>query len=550
MTMARVLLGLCALWIAMTAAADDWLYRMRPGDTIWNLSHELLKDPLKWQAVQRYNHVREDHGMPVGSVLRIPENWLVMQAREAVVASVSGEARVIDGDSGEAIPLRADHHLGERDLVITGDDGGASVRLPDGSLVLIGPKSRVRVDRLREYGRHHAREIRLRLERGEIENRVRKKHLPSDRFEIETPAAVTAVRGTAYRLRADAKQSGAEVLEGRVGVANPLGRVSVAQGFGTVARADQPPNPPRQLLPAPRLRVEAEQRHPKLEVAWDAVHGAVAYQVEVGRDADFIELAAQRRVESPRAAFAGLPDGDYHLRVRAIDSIGLRGRDAVARATLDAHPLMPELLAPPDGSHLMAPQVDLRWRAGDGQSRAYRLQLASDGGFTHPLIDRVLDETHFAPAKPLSPGPFAWRVAAIAADGDQGLFSEARHFIVDAPPSPPLLRIDDLDQGQHQHGARLGSTRHVVLHLPKPAPGTTYELRLSGEPDGAYPIWTRVVDGGDIDLVLRDPGVAWLRARRVEDGVASAFSEPLRFENPSDIGRWLPLLGGGLMLLF
>ena len=518
-----------------SAIAGDWLYPVQPGDTIWGLSHEFLKQPGKWLELERYNAVSNDRSMPVGHTLRIPEAWLVMDTRQAVVAEVAGEVRVVDGASGEARALRAGERLGERDLVETAKNGGLSVRLPDGSLVRVGPDSRVRVDRLRDYGRRHVRDIRLKLERGGIENHVEKKHRPADRFEIETPAAVTAVRGTEYRLTAEAHRSEAEVLGGRVGVANRFGAVAVAAGFGTVARADRPPSKPRPLLPPPELLLTAEQHDRALQVNWRAVAGAVGYQVEVARDSGFLERVAEARPKRPPAAFPGLPDGDYHVRVRALDALGLRGREAVGRVRLDAHPWPPELLSPKEGDRFppVGPgQVRLTWRASDPGTRAFRLQLGRPG-LHAPLFDTVLKSPEFTPPKALTPGEYVWRVAAIGADGDQGEFSPARHFRVRPLPAPPAVRVD----AEPIPPTRIGSVRRFVAHLPEPTPGVAYVLRLSEDPGARRLRWQRSGRGGDVAFIVRDPGVAWLRVKRVENGLAGPFGAPVRIENPSDLGR-------------
>lgn len=45
---------LCALLLLPAiAAAQDWNYRVRPGDTLWDLGGVYLKPSVRWQQLQR-----------------------------------------------------------------------------------------------------------------------------------------------------------------------------------------------------------------------------------------------------------------------------------------------------------------------------------------------------------------------------------------------------------------------------------------------------------------------------------------------------------------
>ncbi len=555
--MEKIIVWLFAGLVTLNARAEDWLYRMQPGDSIWNISHEYLKDPGQWSSLQRLNQVRNDRGMPVGSQLHIPEAWLVWRLQEAVVAAVSGEVQVIVGGQGKPKPLNPDARLGERDIIVTSADGGAGIRLPDGSLVVVSPSSRVRVDRLREYGRNgKASDTRLYLRKGELENQVNPERGAADRFEIETPAAVTAVRGTRYRLAAS--QGGAadalaeartEVLRGDVDVGNAAGRVSLKAGFGTLTRAGQAPEKPRKLLPAPRLVLKPLQRGRSLVVAWRAVPRASGYQVQLALDSEFTHIVRDQQVAAGqlRLAFDGLDDAEYRLRLVAIDAVGLRGRNALARVELDAHPWAPELVAPADGATFQPGAVRLQWRGSDAVSRRFRVQIvrgpAPPAAFSSPLFDQVVDDTTLQPPADWPPGEYRWRVAAIDASGDEGVFSPSRRFVIRKPLPAPELRVDLAKDS--------AGVARAVVHLPAPRPGLTYRVQLSQEPDGSGLLLDERVDGGDVDIELKDPGVAWLRARLIDEntGAKSGYSEAVKLENPSDRGRWLILIGALLMAL-
>ncbi len=551
--MEKIIVWIVAGLVTLNARADDWLYRMQPGDSIWNISHEYLKDPGQWSSLQRLNQVDNDRGMPVGSRLRIPETWLVWHLQEAVVAAVSGEVQVITGGQGKPKPLNPDARLGEHDIIVTSAGGGAGIRLPDGSLVVVSPSSRVRVDRLREYGRSgKASDTRLYLRKGELENQVNPERSAVDRFEIETPAAVTAVRGTRYRLSASqgkASEARTEVLRGNVDVGNSAGRVSLKANFGTLTRAGQAPEKPRKLLPAPRLLLEPLQRGRSLVVTWRAVPRASGYQAQLARDSEFIHVVRDQRVAAGqlRLAFDGLDDGEYQLRLVAIDAVGLRGQSALAQVELDARPWAPELLAPADGAVFQPGTARLQWRGGDARSRRFHVRIthdsASSAESTKPLFDGVVDATTFQLPANWPAGEYRWRVAAIDASGDEGVFSPSRRFVIRKPLPTPELRVD---LGKDSAGGA-----RAIVHLPSPRPGLKYRMQLTQEADGSGLLWDKLVDGGDIDIELKAPGVVWLRTRLIDEntGAKSRYGEVLKLENPSDGGRWLILIGALLMAL-
>lgn len=53
---------LCALLLLLlpgVAGAQDWNYRVRPGDTLWDLGGLYLKPSVRWQQLQQHNRDRK-----------------------------------------------------------------------------------------------------------------------------------------------------------------------------------------------------------------------------------------------------------------------------------------------------------------------------------------------------------------------------------------------------------------------------------------------------------------------------------------------------------
>ena len=74
-----------ALFMALPqgAVGGDWIYTVRPGDNIWQLSQQYLNDPNKWPEVQRLNNINNAQGLQPGTQLAIPVAWLKHQPKPA-----------------------------------------------------------------------------------------------------------------------------------------------------------------------------------------------------------------------------------------------------------------------------------------------------------------------------------------------------------------------------------------------------------------------------------------------------------------------------------
>src|SRR5690606_16810180 len=112
-------------------------------------------------------------------------------------------------------------------------------------------------------------------------------------------------------------------------------------------------------LGAPELRV---QRLPHA-LALAPVAGAVGYRVQVDEAGEGgapgpVLFEALTREAAPR--LIGLPDGQFRLRVRALDAEGLLGAEATARLQVKATPIAPLARSPLANAVLGVGMVALR----------------------------------------------------------------------------------------------------------------------------------------------------------------------------------------------
>jgi hypothetical protein len=363
---ATLALAFPALQAADTAAADPasepvYLYTATQGDTLIGLGKRLLTDPARWPELAQANTLINPNRIGTGAQLRIPLRLMRSTPVPATLVSVTG--RVQGGGAGAAGALQTGQTVPEGGTVSTGPDGHVSIRLVDGTLLRLRPDSRLQLRESRELKDVGAVRSGARLERGRVEVEAAKAKPGRAGFTIDTPQGVLGVRGTEFRVAvvgevgADPAQPPAtrgEVLGGVVAVEGRAGVERVTAGFGSIVDASGRVTPPVALLPPPDTRaLPALQERLPLRFALTPVAGAARYRAQLASGADegrFERVLAELTSASPELLFAdlretALPDGDYVIRLRAIDSLGLEGRDADHRFRLQVRPEPPP--APP-----------------------------------------------------------------------------------------------------------------------------------------------------------------------------------------------------------
>lgn len=521
------LAGLLALALLAEAAparaSDDYLHTLQPGDNPWSLSERFLLDMSYWPKLVAHNRIVDDRRLPPGSTLRIPRAWLRLRASAVQLGAFTGEVQVDLGDGQGWRSPAAGQHLAAGSRLRTPGGASAALMLADGSRVLVLPDSELHLREAAEVGAG-ALTLRIELLRGRLENAVHPMRANGSRFEIQTPSAVTAVRGTEFRIAADAHSTRSEVLDGAVSFGNARGRVELVPGTGSWVQQGKPPQAPRRLLPPPSLAGLPEHwQESRPRLAWPALAGASAYRVQVAAldpaDRHVGPLTLDLDAGAHHLQLPALPDGRYRLMLRGVDALGLEGLDARQLLTIDTQPAAPLPQAPASAQPVTRQSGTLRWRptqaqvladaAAPAQTLRYRLQIAAaELGFEAPLADLVAEGLACAlPALPT--GRYRWRVASVLGD-DQGPWSPVQTLQLVAS-TPELVGIDLDDrlrlrwQSEGEAPVRLQVARdagftQVLLDelrhgrdadLPRPAAGR-YHLRvgiaaLAGRPS----VWGR-----------------------------------------------------------
>lgn len=538
---AGLLGGCCMLLLLLAcsplASAEDWSYRIRPGDTIWDLAGEYLKPGIPWQRLQAHNGISNPYQLPPGSTVRFPLAWLHLQPARARVIAVRGQALVDGIGSGKAVPATEGMQLGVGALLRTARDATLTLEFADHTRLLLQGGSELRLDRLSQYGKSGMVDTRLRLQRGRITNSVTPSNGASPAFIVDTPNATSAVRGTRFRVNAEESRTQTEVTEGSVAVGAGSRNSLVKHGYGAVVAAGQAtPIRAVPLLPAPDLSgVPATLNGARAEVKWRALEQARRYRVQASNTATFDTLVADLETTDPLANLPVLQDGAYFLRVRAVDAQGLEGYDATTRFVAETLPEPPFAIAPKADSLVREVQPEFHW-ADVADAAGYRFELADNAGFERPLSFQEKGTRTRAP-QALAPGRYYWRIASDASNGRQGPYSDSIAFTVQ--PLPEAGEIED----------ETGDSRSVTFHWRAGEAGQRYRFQLSRSPDFKHTRIDQVVDQSQITLPKLRAGTWYLRAQAIgSDGYEAPFPPAQRVKVPCGVCKGIAA-GGMLWIL-
>lgn len=503
-----LLLGLVLAVAAVAAPRDSdaalsvWRYTVRPGDTLIALAERYLNASAHWQVVQEFNQVDDPYRLRPGTVLRIPVALLRRVPASATLEVSNGAVRWRHG-GGEWQPATRGQRLLAGSTLQTLDEASALVRLADGSTLLLSPNSQLDFASLISDAGGVKSDSRLYLRHGQSEVSANPARRDQQRLHLQTPSAQAVVRGTFFRLRVDHLVTGEETLRGLVHVQAAGGGVSVGRGRGTIVRSGARPLPPVPLLPAADVTsLPTRFEHLPLRFPLPSLRGADGWFGEVVPEAAIDRILASKAARGGALTFADLPNGDYRLRLRAVDVHGLHGNDAFHRFTVFARPFPPALNAPGDDGTIRNPRPRYDWSDVQG-SAGYRLQVARDAEFTRLLCDEKTSAPSWQAFDDLTPGRAYWRVASIDSGGAQGPWAIAAGFTYKPGPGP-------VDLGRSAIEVTLTAIR---LRLPAPPAGLFYEVLLSPSPTLDQGVFNGQSDDGTLDLPSPDGGTYFLGVR-------------------------------------
>ncbi|MGR9046415.1 MAG: FecR domain-containing protein [Gammaproteobacteria bacterium] len=432
--------GMVILMVFIPAHAQEWVYTVHPDDTLWDIADKYLIDGTRrTERLRRLNNIDDPMKLPPGIRIKIPVRWMKQQPAPVVVLKLQGQCRAISADKGP-YDLSPGMKLQIGETIRTEANANLTLQFADGSKLLMQEQSELVLDKVSTYGDTGMVDTRLHLRSGYVDTHVQPKKGPGSRYEISTPSAVAAVRGTDFRVNADIRSDSmrSEVIEGKIGLAAEGTARQIDEGFGVIQKRGEKPSAPIKLLaPIETSGLPTVLHYLPLQIDWPALPKALRYRVQVAPDSLFEELLADTIVDKPKAVLPELMDGRYALRVRGIDENELEGFNATHEFEVDARPEPPLPLNPKNKASVYDPQPKFWWSKPEG-SVSYHLQLSRGSDFSTLLLDLPnFTESQFVVEQPLSFDRFFWRLSSYDETGDEGPFGPAQTFTVKAKPAAP-----------------------------------------------------------------------------------------------------------------
>lgn len=520
------------------AEAGEWVYVVKAGDTLIDVSQTFLKAPNRWPQLQERNHVPIPEHLQPGTKIHIPVAWLKKMDSVAEVVRIQGKAKLMAKDSDVSSMLVAGAQVHVGDTIETERESLLTLRFVDGSRLLVAENSKLTLNNLSLFGGTDMAQTVLFLHQGAVDTQVSHQSGPAAKYEIRTPAINLAVKGTDFRARVDSADNStrSEVIGGRVLGVTKKGRVSLTAGYGTLALPGQIPIPPKKLLSAPdigKLPVLLEKI--PLRFKWQCDSLTHQYHAQIFTDRTFGQLLLDGVFKGCTAKWADLPDGKYVLRVREIDSDGLEGLNAEHDFVLKARPEAPFVTAPQDGKTVRGSNVSFEWTQ-PVNTQKFHLQLSDSSGFTKLFIDLPEFTGNIYKAE-LIPGKYFWRIASLTDKGDMGPYSDVYSFTLKKMPETPSVAPPAIDEKQLNFSWKAGGD------------GDKYQIQMADDSTFKHVLADQIVTEPQVSIPRPNSGGTYfLRIKTIEaDGFAGAYGPAQSFEVPGSFLWWLGL---PLLLLF
>ncbi|MBC8211888.1 MAG: FecR domain-containing protein [Gammaproteobacteria bacterium] len=315
--------------VLLAAQQEAWEYTFRPGDSLWKIAEKYTTSASNWVEIQQLNSDRLGPNRKIlpGTRIEIPLAMLKSQPTPARVIALNGGGSLVRAN-GEQEALTLDTKIYSGDRVMTAVGQNLRIQFADKSELQVLAETEVVFDRLSHHQQSGMVDTRIRLNSGRLNTRVNR--LSDDsRYEIRTPAAITAVRGTGFRLSSDSSQvTRTEVSEGRVAVAAGGVEKALSAGYGILAEEGKPLSEPVRLLAAPVISAHREVDRGSLQFGWSALDGAEYYRYQLAQDQAFNQITRDNTVPQNTVILSDLQPGSYYLRVRGVDRLKLEGANA------------------------------------------------------------------------------------------------------------------------------------------------------------------------------------------------------------------------------
>lgn len=508
----------------MQSNEDIFLYKTIPGDSLWNIAQRHLHNIKLWVELKKINNLPNDDYIEPGTLIKVPRKWLKTNQSTATLVNAIGQVKIINGEKqtlefGQDFTEKDSLVLTTGDTVITGEDGLATILFKDGSRLLLQSDSELVLSDLIALGDGSLSDIKLKLDKGRLENRVYSSPISNTNYEVKTATATTSVRGTVFRMGLEDEDSVTEVVSGKVAAKSQAGDAAeLLAGQAIIISKDGDAKhvemlPPPVFANFPQL-IEAVP----INIPVESIENVVGYAtkiIPVGSDEQ--DAVSSMRSEGNVLLGNDLPDGRYQMMVSAIDQDGVTGQPAKYEFILNARPFAAVLDKPVQDEKVLLRHLTFNWTKANDEAKTFYLQVARDDKFRDIVIDADnLTESSYKPEDLLS-GIYFWRVASIDEEGMRGPFSAIKDFrILLEDPNLEKANVKKVD---------------VQLEWAPLEAGTQYLIQISDSVNFENVLFEKSLPENQIYVEQLVPGTYFFRIQSTaSDDYVSEWGLPHKFD--------------------
>lgn len=210
---------------SIALAGDDYAIFVKEGDTSTSIIESYLTGPEDWQQVKDYNLL-----LKPGNMVKVPSH-LVNLTGKAVISLVYGEVKIKLAGEERWIAAIPGLIIQEGDYLETGLDSGVEITMEEGDRAILRGLSSIIFNPPDD--KTQSGTTLLNVLRGKVISFINQSPHRDLRYRIQTPTAVSLVRGTKFRTKVgDNAETIFEVLKGVVNVTSGDSEIDLEGDFG------------------------------------------------------------------------------------------------------------------------------------------------------------------------------------------------------------------------------------------------------------------------------------------------------------------------------
>ena len=212
-----------SLWWSEGLFGEDYAIPVRPGDTSNSIVDSYLTGRAAWETVVGYNQL-----LKPGNLVKVPSHLINLEEK-AYISSLYGEVSIRLAGEGGWITAVTGLIIQKGDTLRTELDSGVEITMENGDRAMLRELTLIEF----KPGREREKINLLNVLRGKVISIIQQLPNRDIRYRIQTPTAISLVRGTLFRTKVD--EGGGtifEVLEGAVNVQSGEEEVNLDSDFG------------------------------------------------------------------------------------------------------------------------------------------------------------------------------------------------------------------------------------------------------------------------------------------------------------------------------